>query len=49
MLRESKFIFNDNGAGGFNVELSYHEPSKVMFGGAKNEVVVLESFEISRE
>lgn len=49
VLRESKFIFNDNGAGGFNVELSYHEPNKFMSGGDKNEVVVLESFEISRE
>lgn len=50
VLRESKFIFNDNGAGGFNVELSYREPSKVMFDGVLlNQEVVLESFEISRD
>lgn len=46
VLRESRFVFNDNGSGGFHVELSYTEVSP---GSTTSQEAVLESFEISRE
>ena len=50
VLRDSQFVFNDDGKGGFHVELIYKEPPKlnIQFVRRKEEVV-LESFDISRE
>ena len=50
VLRDSQFVFNDDGKGGFHVELIYKEPPKlnIQFVRRKEEVV-LESFQISRE
>ena len=49
ILKNSDFLFSDNGDGGFMVQLVYNEPSAMP--GEQNQIdnAVLESFEISRE
>jgi len=49
ILKNSQFAFNDNGKGGFFVELVYKEPRSIHLKNVKMDQVVLENFEITRE
>lgn len=49
ILKNSLFQFNDNGEGGFLVELIYKEPQSVSRRNMKIDQIVLENFEINRE
>lgn len=49
ILKHSDFQFNDNGNGGFLVQLVYNEPSAIPGNNAKIDDAVLESFEISQD
>ena len=49
ILKNSQFQFNDNGQGGFAIELVYKEPRSVNISQTKMDQIVLENFEISRD
>lgn len=49
ILKNSHFSFNDDGKGGFQVELVYKEPRSMQAKFVKMDQVVLENFDISRE
>ena len=50
VLRDSRFIFQDNGLGGLKCEIHYKEPRNKMasFTTKQQPIVIMESFEISR-
>ena len=49
VLKNSIFSFNDNGKGGYLVELVYKEPRSTTLKNLKLDQVVLENFEITRD
>lgn len=49
ILKHCNFTFNDNGSGGFFIELVYSEPAAISVVKGKADSIVLENFEISRQ